>query len=156
MESITRTISLNKNIALAAHERCKDALIRWVTDNREALARHKLHATSTTGQLIENSTGIEVNKMLSGPMGGDQQLGARIAQGEINVLIFFWDPLRAIPHSSDVKALLRLATVWNIPIATNETTADFLLQSPLFNREFTILISSGALVAVTDDHRESG
>jgi methylglyoxal synthase len=145
MELITRTISESKNIALAAHERRKDALIQWTVINKALLSQHTLYATHTTGHLIQRSTGITVNTMLSGPMGGDQQLGARIAQGEIDVLIFFWDPLGAIPHSSDVKALLRLATVWNIPIATNETTANFLIQSPLFSQKITISISTDVL-----------
>lgn len=145
MDLITRKISESKNIALAAHERRKDALVQWAAINKTILARHTLYATNTTGHLIQGFTGITVNTMLSGPMGGDQQLGARIAQGEIDILIFFWDPLGAIPHSSDVKALLRLATVWNIPIATNETTANFLIQSPLFSQEITISISTEVL-----------
>ncbi|MHC2144433.1 methylglyoxal synthase [Pseudomonas sp. 210_17 TE3656] len=115
-------------------------MLRWVVDNKAALNRHVLYATSTTGHLIEDATDIPVNKMLSGPMGGDQQIGTRIAAGEIDTLIFFGDPLGTLPHSADVKALLRLATAWNIPIASNETTANFLLRSPLFDQQITISI----------------
>lgn len=144
MESITRNIAARKNIALVAHQRCKNTLLRWVVDNQPALAKHTLYATRATGDLVQNATGIYVNKMLNGPMGGDQQLGARIAEGTVDVLIFFWDPLGTLPHGCDVRALLRVATAWNIPIASNETTAGFLLQSPLFDREVTISIPGEA------------
>jgi len=125
-----------KRIALVAHDALKPALLEWVEFNREVLERHVLFGTGTTGHLLIEKTGLDVHPYISGPLGGDQQIGSKIAEGEIDFLIFFWDPLEPQPHDPDVKALLRLAVLYNIPTASNRATADFLISSPLMNREY--------------------
>lgn len=125
-----------KSIALVAHDNKKDDLVDWVRHNREALSRHELYATGTTGRVLQEAVGIDINRLQSGPLGGDQQIGARISEGEIDFLIFFWDPLSPHPHDPDVTALLRMAVVWNIPLACNRTTADYMITSPLMTSEY--------------------
>jgi methylglyoxal synthase len=120
-----------KGIALIAHDNKKADLIEWARYNRGLLASHDLIATGTTGRMIAGELGLEVECLLSGPIGGDQQIGARLAQGAVDLLVFFWDPLEPQPHDPDVKALLRLAVVWNVPVACNRSSADFLISSPL-------------------------
>lgn len=128
-----------KRIALVAHDKKKRDLVDWAYYNRELLSKYQLVATGTTGTLLEERLDVPVKKLLSGPLGGDQQLGAMIAEGKIDVIIFFWDPLESHPHDSDVKALIRLAVAWNIIIACNRTTADFILTSPLLESNYNIM-----------------
>lgn len=120
-----------KHIALIAHDNRKADLLEWARFNRDTLSRHDLYATGTTGEQIAHELGLHVERFLSGPLGGDQQVGAAIAEGRVDLVIFFWDPLEPHPHDVDVKALLRIAVVYNVPIACNRSTADFVLSSPL-------------------------
>lgn len=131
-----RKLGARKRIALVAHDNKKKDLIEWAEFNKTVLARHELLATGTTGKLLENSLDRPVKSLLSGPLGGDQQIGALIASGDIDVLIFFWDPMEAQPHDSDVKALLRVAIAWNCIVANDRATADFILTSPLLSEEY--------------------
>lgn len=126
----------SKRIALVAHDHKKSDLIDWAKYNRDALSNHTLIATGTTGRILQNELDIPVQRLQSGPLGGDQQLGAAIAEGDVDMLVFFWDPLEPMPHDPDVKALLRIAVVWNIPIACNRASADYLFSSPLVTSEY--------------------
>lgn len=123
-------------IALVAHDNCKADMLEWAEHNRDLLAAHALVATGTTGKRLRDRLGLDIECLLSGPMGGDQQIGARIAEESIDLLFFFWDPLTPQPHDPDVKALLRLAVMWNVPTACNRATADFLLTSPLLADDY--------------------
>jgi len=126
----------HKQIAIIAHDSKKPELLTWAKSHRSELAKHKLLATGTTGTLLENNLELTVEKVQSGPLGGDQQIGAKIVEGKVDFIIFFWDPLEAQPHDPDVKALLRLAVVWNIPLACNAISADFMLLSPLMKQAY--------------------
>ena len=128
--------SKTKSIALVAHDNMKDLLINWARDNKEVLQGHRLCGTGTTASLIAEETGLKVMAYKSGPIGGDQQIGSAIVDGHIDFMVFFWDPLEAQPHDPDVKALLRIGVLYNIPIANNLSTADFLLSSSLMERDY--------------------
>ena len=129
-----------KKIALVAHDNKKRDLLEWAKYNRAVLAQHEICATGTTGRVLEQELDIEVSKLQSGPLGGDQQIGSKIVEGDIDFVIFFWDPLESQPHDPDVKALLRMAVVWNIPIACNRASADFIISSPLMNDSYDRLV----------------
>jgi len=131
------TIGQKKNIALVAHDNKKGNLLEWVKFNKITLQKHKLFATGTTGKLLEEELDSKITIFESGPLGGDQQVGSRISEGKIDFLIFFWDPLESQSHDPDVKALLRMAVVWNIPTACNRASADFLISSPLMNQRYS-------------------
>ena len=125
-----------KRIALIAHDNKKEDMLEWAKYNLGTLKQHELYATGTTGRLIEKELGLKITVLESGSLGGDQQIGARIAEGEIDFLIFFWDPLAPLPHDPDVKALLRVAALWNIPIACNRDSAGFIISSPIMCQDY--------------------
>jgi methylglyoxal synthase len=135
---MTRTIPARKRIALVAHDAKKPEMLAWAKHHLEELKQHELYATGTTGLLLTQQLGLDVHRYLSGPLGGDMQIGSAIAESRLDLLIFFWDPLAAQPHDPDVKALLRVAVVWNTPMACNRTTADYLLSSPMLGSEYPV------------------
>ncbi len=137
---MVRELNARKRIALIAHDHKKKDLIEWAIHNLEQLRKHQLFATGTTGKLLEAALDVHVTQFLSGPLGGDQQIGAKIAEGKIDAVVFFWDPMEALPHDPDIKALLRLAVAWNIPTACNRATADFLMTSPLMREEYQVIL----------------
>ncbi len=140
IDFVTATLPARKRIALVAHDHCKDRLLEWAERQSPRLARHELVATGTTGLLLAQRLELPVECMISGPLGGDQQIGARIAERRIDLLVFFWDPFEPQPHDPDVKALLRVAAVWNIPLAANESSADYLLSSPMLEQAHSVRI----------------
>lgn len=144
-EKIIAKMNEKKNIALVAHDNKKHELLAWAKFNKGNLLHHNIYATGTTGVIIEKELGVPVEKFRSGPLGGDQQIGAKIVEGNIDILIFFWDPLEPQPHDPDVKALLRIAVVWNIPIANNRASADFIFSSLLMDSEYERIIPNYAL-----------
>ena len=134
------TMNATKKIALVAHDNKKLDLLEWAKFNRGTLSKHVLFATGTTGKVLEKELGLKIKKLQSGPLGGDQQIGSMIVNNEVDFLIFFWDPLEQMPHDPDVKALLRLASVWNIPVASDRASADFLISSPLMEVAYERII----------------
>jgi methylglyoxal synthase len=136
MTTIGAEIASRKRIALVAHDNKKQDLLEWARYNRDLLAHHELLATGTTGTLLEEALKTPITKLQTGPLGGDLQIGAKIAEGLIDFVIFFWDPLEPQPHDPDVKALIRIAVVWNIPVACNRATADFVISSPLMTSSY--------------------
>ena len=137
---ITKKLPQRKCIALIAHDHKKEDMVQWAVHNKQMLAKHELYATGTTGKLVEEALDRPVKKFLSGPLGGDQQIGSLIATGDIDMVIFFWDPMEAQPHDTDVKALLRLCAVWNIPMACDRSTADFIITSPFMSDDYEAII----------------
>lgn len=135
-----KVIGARKRIAMVAHDNRKAELIDWAETNKSTLLQHELLATGTTGKLLEEALQVKIEKFMSGPLGGDQQIGSRIAHGSIDMLIFFWDPMQAQPHDTDVKALLRLSVAWNILLACDRATADFLINSPYMHSTYQALL----------------
>lgn len=140
--TVEMAVPAKKTIALVAHDNMKDELLEWVSAHRELLSHHNLVGTGTTGGLVTEKTGLSVERLRSGPLGGDQQIGARISEGEVDVLLFFWDPLEPQPHDPDIKALLRIAVVWNIPVACNRASADFIMSSPFMSSDYVRRVPS--------------
>ena len=136
MEKNTVLMEKRKKIALVAHDNKKKDLLEWVKKNNEILKNHKFYATGTTGSIIQKNTDLEIIVLKSGPLGGDQQIGAKIVENDIDCLLFFWDPLESQPHDPDVKALMRIAALYNIPVATNQATADFIITSQFMSGEY--------------------
>lgn len=135
MEDIV--IKKRKNIALVAHDNRKKDLLNWIDENIDILDKHNLCGTGTTAKLIHERTGVDIERYKSGPLGGDLQIGSRISEGDIDMLIFFWDPLEAQPHDPDIKALLRISVLYNIPVANNEASADFILTSKYMDKDYS-------------------
>jgi methylglyoxal synthase len=142
VSEVEMSVGPHKTIALVAHDNMKDELLEWVGKHREELSRHTLIGTGTTGGLVHDKIGLPVERLRSGPLGGDQQIGARISEGEVDVLLFFWDPLEPQPHDPDIKALLRIAVVWNIPFACNRASADFIMSSPHMDLDYVRRVPS--------------
>ena len=145
---VTRTLPARKRIALVAHDGKKEELLEWAARWQETLAEHSLIGSGTTAGRVSHALGLAVEGLMSGPLGGDQQIGARIAEQRLDLLVFFWDPFAPQPHDPDVKALLRLAALWNIPVACNAASADFLISSPWLDQEYEMTIpDAGAWVS---------
>lgn len=142
ISTVELAVPAKKTIALVAHDNMKDELLEWAGAHREELSRHNLVGTGTTGGLVTEHIGLPVERLRSGPLGGDQQIGARISEGEVDVLLFFWDPLEPQPHDPDIKALLRIAVVWNIPVACNRASADFIMTSPYMDIDYVRRVPS--------------
>ena len=136
MKQKVMTMPATKRIALIAHDNMKSTLSEWAEQHHSTLARHELYATGTTGHKLARELGLDITPLISGPLGGDQQIGAMLVEQKIDMIVFFWDPFEPLPHDPDVKALLRIAAVWNVAVACNRSSADFMLTSLLTNSEY--------------------
>ena len=137
----TLPMEKKKRIALVAHDNTKPDLVQWAKEHRDRLARHELFATGSTSEQLKGELDTEIQMLTSGPLGGDQQIGAKITEGDVDFLVFFWDPLTSLPHDPDVKALLRMAVLWNIPVACDRASADFMVTSPLMDGQYQRLLT---------------